>query len=232
MKDRVLVTGGNGGIGVGIVERLKEDGFEPVVVDLHGEGINADLSDMADVRRAIEEALADGPIERVVNNVGGTNAATLEDVDEAGLDQLWAVNVKAAVFITQALLPSMKARGMGRIVNISSVAAFGKLEKTAYSSTKAALLGLTRTWALELGQYGITANAIAPGAIRTPMFEAANPLDHPAVQQALAALPIQRMGEPADIANAVSYLVDERTSYVTGQTHVVCGGYTIGKVPM
>ncbi|WP_026454201.1 SDR family NAD(P)-dependent oxidoreductase [Saccharomonospora iraqiensis] len=232
MADRVLVTGGAGGIGSAIVERLTKDGYEPVVMDLHGDGINADLSDVAGIRRALEIALKGGPIERVVNNVGDTNAAMLEDVDEAGLNALWAINVKSAVFVTQALLPSMKARGMGRIVNISSVAALGKVEKTAYSATKAALLGLTRTWALELGQYGITANAIAPGAIRTPMFEAANPIDNPTVQAALASLPIQRMGEPGDIANTVSYLLDERTSYVTGQTHMVCGGYSIGKAPM
>lgn len=232
MGNRVVVTGGSGGIGAGIVDRLAHDGYEPIVLDIKGPGVTADLSDMTDLGSAMREILADGPVERVVNNVGGTNAAGLEDVTEKQLDDLWSINVKAAVFTTQALLPSMKARGMGRIVNISSVAAYGKLEKSAYSATKAALLGLTHTWALELGQYGITANAIAPGAIRTPMFEAANPLDDPTVKAQLESLPIKRMGEPVDIANTVSYLLDERTSYVTGQTHRVCGGLSIGRVSL
>jgi 3-oxoacyl-[acyl-carrier protein] reductase len=230
MAERVLVTGGNGGIGSAVMDRLREDGYDPVSIDIQGPGINADLSDSGSVRRAVATALEDGPIERIVNNVGGTNGATLEDVDEAGLDELWAINVKAAVFATQALLPAMKKRGMGRIVNISSVAAYGKLEKTAYSSTKSAVLGLTKTWALELGQYDVTVNVIAPGAIETRMFAAGNPLDDPNVQAALASLPIQRMGQPSDIANTVAYLLNERTSYVTGQVHNVCGGFTVGRV--
>ncbi|GAA4477780.1 SDR family oxidoreductase [Enteractinococcus fodinae] len=230
MAERVIVTGGNGGIGSEIINRLEADGYEPISIDLQGPGINADLSDVEEVQDAVAEALKDGPIERIVNNVGGTNGATLEQVDEAGMDELWAINVKAAVFATQALLPSMKARGMGRIVNISSVAAYGKLEKTSYSSTKAAVLGLTKTWALELGQHDITVNAIAPGAIETKMFAVGNPLSDPNVQAALNSLPIQRMGQPKDIANTVAYLLDERTSYVTGQIHNVCGGFTVGRV--
>lgn len=229
MVDRVLVTGGNGGIGSAVMSRLRECGYDPVSIDLEGPGINADLSEADAVRTAVAEALEGGPIERIVNNVGGTNGAALEDVDEAGLDALWAINVKPAVFATQALLPSMKERGFGRIVNISSVAAYGKLEKTAYSSTKAAVLGLTRTWALELGQYGVTVNAIAPGAIETRMYHQGNPMDSPQVQAALASLPIRRMGQPADIAQTVAYLLDERTGYVTGQTHNVCGGFTVGR---
>lgn len=229
MADRVLVTGGNGGIGSGVMDRLARDGYEPISIDIAGPGIHADLSDVASVRSAVAEALEDGPIERIVNNVGGTNGAGLEDVSEAELDDLWSINVKAAVFATQALLPSMKQRGVGRIVNISSVAAYGKLFKTAYSSTKAAVIGLTRTWALELGAHGITVNAIAPGAIETKMYHEGNPADSPQVQAALASLPIKRMGQPADIANTVSYLLDERTSYVTGQIHNVCGGFTVGR---
>ena len=229
MTDRVLVTGGSGGIGTGVMDRLAEDGYEPISIDIAGPGIHADLSDVVSVRAAVAEALEDGPIERIVNNVGGTNGAGLEDVSETELDDLWSINVKAAIFATQALLPSMKQRSMGRIVNISSVAAYGKLFKTAYSSTKAAVIGLTRTWALELGGHGITVNAIAPGAIETKMYHEGNPADSPQVQAALASLPIRRMGQPADIANTVSYLLDERTSYVTGQVHNVCGGFTVGR---
>lgn len=228
-RDRVLVTGGNGGIGSGVMKRLEEGGYDPVSIDLTGPGINADLSDVDSVRAAVAEALEGGPIERIVNNVGGTNGAPLETVDEDDMDALWSVNVKAAVFATQALLPAMKSRGLGRVVNISSVAAYGKLEKTAYSSTKAAVLGLTKTWALELGRYGITVNAIAPGAIETWLFHQGNEIDDPAIQAALTSLPIQRMGQPEDVANTVAYLLDERTAYVTGQTHNVCGGFTVGR---
>jgi NAD(P)-dependent dehydrogenase (short-subunit alcohol dehydrogenase family) len=114
------------------------------------------------------------------------------------------------------------------VVNISSRAALGKQQRTVYSATKAALIGMAKVWALELGGHGITANAIGPGPIRTALFDQANPADSPRTRAIIEAIPVRRMGTPADVANAVAFLLDARSGFVTGQTLYVCGGMTVG----
>lgn len=228
MKERVLVTGGASGIGAAIVARCVEEGYEPVVIDRLGSGLKADLSDSGATALALQQALADGPIHRLVNNVGMIRVASIETVSPEDLELTWSVNVRSAIQCLQAVLPAMKERGFGRVVNISSRAALGKEGRTAYASSKAALLGLTRTWALELGRHGVTVNAIGPGPIRTAMFEAANPQDAPGTRAIIDSIPVQRIGEPEDIANSVVHFLDERSGFVTGQTLYVCGGKTVG----
>jgi 3-oxoacyl-[acyl-carrier protein] reductase len=148
---------------------------------------------------------------------------TLEELERA-----WALNVRCAQQCMQALLPGMKTAGFGRIVNISSRAALGKKLRTAYSATKAALIGMTRVWALELGAFGVTANAIGPGPIRTELFDRANPPGAPSTQAIIDAVPVKRIGTPDDVAQAASYLLDARSGFVTGQVLYVCGGMTVG----
>jgi NAD(P)-dependent dehydrogenase (short-subunit alcohol dehydrogenase family) len=138
------------------------------------------------------------------------------------------VNVAAAIICVQALLPTMQAAHFGRIVNIASRAALGKEERTAYAATKAGVLGMTRTWALELAQFGITVNAIAPGPIATELFTSGNPPGAPKTIKIIESIPVKRMGQPEDIAHAAAYLMDERASFITGQTLYVCGGITVG----
>ena len=128
----------------------------------------------------------------------------------------------------QALLPSMTAGGFGRIVNMSSRAALGKELRTAYAATKAGLIGMTRVWALELGRHGITVNAIGPGPIRTELFDRANPPDSPRTRAIVESVPVKRVGTPEDVAQAVSFFLDRRSGFVTGQTLYVCGGMTVG----
>lgn len=227
-KERVLITGGASGIGAAIAQRARDDGIEPVVIDRVGNGIRADLSNADETASALEEALRGGPIHRIVNNVGFIAVAPLEELSLEQLDLTWSINVRCAVQCTQALLPAMKERGFGRIVNISSRAALGKEGRSAYGATKAAVMGLTRTWALEFGRYGITANSVAPGPIRTAMFDAANPPDSPTTNALIDSVPVKRMGEPEDIANSVAHLLDVRTGFVTGQVLYVCGGKTVG----
>ncbi|WP_417215678.1 SDR family oxidoreductase [Arthrobacter sp.] len=226
---RVLITGGAAGIGAAIVERSRCDGYTPVIIDRAGDGIRADLSDPDDTARALSEALADGPITRVVNNVGAVFPGSAEDQTLKDLELAWSLNLRTAVQVTQALLPGMKETGFGRIVNMSSRAALGKELRSAYAATKAGLLGLTRVWALELGQYGITANAVGPGPIATDLFNGANPADSPLTRDIIDSVPVHRMGTPDDVAHTVAHLLDERTGFVTGQTHYVCGGLTVGK---
>jgi NAD(P)-dependent dehydrogenase (short-subunit alcohol dehydrogenase family) len=123
----------------------------------------------------------------------------------------------------------MKEARFGRIVNISSRVAIGKEFRTVYSASKAALVGVTKTWALEFASFGITTNAVAPGPIATPGFAAANKPDDPRTQAIFKAIPLGRMGKPADIANAVTFFLSDASGFVTGQVMYVCGGITVGR---
>ena len=225
---RVLITGGASGIGAAIAERCRAEGYEPVVIDRVGDGIRADLSDAADTERALREALAGGPITRLVNNVGIVVPADAENQTLAEFDLAVSLNLRCAFQCMQALLPGMKEAGFGRIVNMSSRAALGKELRTAYSATKAGLIGMTRVWALELGRHGITANAIGPGPIRTELFDRANPPDAPRTRAIIESVPVKRVGTADDVAHTASYLLDERSGFVTGQVIYVCGGMTVG----
>ncbi|HET8867009.1 MAG TPA: SDR family oxidoreductase [Agrococcus sp.] len=230
-RERVLVTGGASGIGAAIAAQQRELGRDVVVIDKQPGGIEADLGDAAQVEAAIAEALAGGPIHRLVNNVGYIRVANLDELDIDDALRSYEINVVAAMRCAQGLLPGMKEAGFGRIVNIASRAALGKAGRSAYSGSKAGIIGITRTWALELGQHGITVNAISPGPIRTAMFEAANPAGEPRTQQIIDAIPVKRVGEPEDVAAAVGFLLDE-AGFITGQNLNVCGGMTIGAAPL
>lgn len=227
-KERVLITGGASGIGAASVKRCVADGYEPVVIDRAGGDIRADLADPVATARALEQALKGGPIVRLVNNVGIVCPASGEDQTLSELERAWSLNIRCSMQCMQALLPGMKARRFGRIVNMSSRAALGKQMRSAYAATKAGLIGMTRVWALEMGQHGITVNAIGPGPIRTELFDRANPPDSPRTQAIIDSVPVQRIGTPEDVAQAVSFFLDERSGFVTGQTLYVCGGLTVG----
>ena len=227
-RERVLITGGACGIGAAIADRCRAEGYEPVIIDRVGDGIRADLSDAGATARALREALEGGPITRLVNNVGIVVPADAQSQTLAEFDLAVSLNLRCAFQCMQALLPGMKAAGFGRIVNMSSRAALGKELRTAYAATKAGLIGMTRVWALELGCDGITANAIGPGPIRTELFDRANPPDAPRTRAIVESVPVKRIGTPDDVAHAVSYLLDARSGFVTGQVLYVCGGMTVG----
>lgn len=228
--ERVLITGGAHGIGAAIAQRCAEDGYLPVVLDREGpDAIHCDLADPESTRRALQTALADGPITRLVNNVGAVFPHTLEEQTLEEFDAAVALNLRCAFQCAQALMPGMKATGFGRIVSMSSRAALGKELRTAYAATKAGLQGMTRVWALEAGPFGVTANAVGPGPIATDLFTRANPPGAPRTQEIIDAVPVQRMGTPEDVAHTVSYLLDPRSGFVTGQTLYVCGGMTVGQ---
>ena len=230
-NERVLVTGGASGIGAAIVAQQRDLGRDVVVIDKQPGGIEADVSDPAQVEAALAEALAGGPIHRLVNNVGYIRVANLEDLDFDDVLRTYEINTVAAMRCAKALLPGMREAGFGRIVNVASRAALGKTGRSAYSGSKAGIIGITRTWALELGQHGITVNAVSPGPIRTPLFDASNPADDPRTRQIIDAIPVKRVGEPEDVAAAVGFLLDE-AGFITGQNLNVCGGMTIGAAPL
>lgn len=230
MAERVLITGGASGIGHAVAERCRADGYEPVVIDREaGAGIiQADLTDPDQTARALEAALRDGPITRVVNNVGVVRPGPVEEQTFADLDLVVSLNLRCAMQCLQAALPGMKEARFGRVVNMASRAALGKELRTVYAATKAGLIGMAKVWALELGEFGITANAIGPGPIRTELFERANPHNSPRTRAIIEAVPVRRLGTPEDVAQAVSFLLDGRSGFVTGQALYVCGGMTVG----
>jgi NAD(P)-dependent dehydrogenase (short-subunit alcohol dehydrogenase family) len=235
MSDYAVVTGGARNIGAAIANRLTQDGFRVVVIDREKpkhdhlqEFIRVDLADAQAITRALHDFCKARSPTRLVNNAGIVMPATLEETDPQSVDQVMAVNVKAAIICAQTLLPSMRQAGIGRIVNISSRAALGKELRTVYAASKSALHGLTKTWALELGKDGITVNSVAPGPIRTSLFDEVNPPGSPRTEAIINAVPVGTLGSPADVADATSFFISDRAKFVTGQVLYVCGGMTVG----
>ena len=236
MTDYALVTGASRNIGRSIAERLKADGYSILMLDRNepedpslGEFRRVDLSDPADTGKALAWAVRGRVVTRLVNCAGAVRMQPLEEVAPEGFDELMAINVRACIQTMQALVPGMKAAGFGRVVNIASRAALGHLHQTVYSATKAALLGLTKTWAIEFARHGITSNAVGPGPVDTDMFRSVYPEGSQKRKEYLAKIPVGRVGEPGDVAHAVSYFLDERASFVTGQVLFVCGGLSVEK---
>lgn len=230
---RVLVTGAANGIGAAIADRCRADGFQVVSIDLEPAenadlALTADLTDPAATEDALQRALTGGPITRLVNNVGTVRPAGVAEQTDEDLDAVVALNLRCALRCTQALLPGMTEAGFGRIVSLSSRAALGKPLRSAYAASKAGILGMTRVWALELAERGITANAVAPGPIATELFERANPPDSPRTAEIVGSIPVGRLGRPQDVAHAVAFFLDERSGFFTGQTLYACGGKTVG----
>ncbi len=236
MADWVLVTGGSQGIGRAIAARCIAEGWRVLSLDreepeaaLPGEEHRAvDLADAAATAVMLAQIVAQRPITRLVNNVGTVRPGTLEEASLKDLDAVLGLNLRCAIQCAQALLPGMQAAGSGRIVSIASRAMLGLPARTAYAAAKAALVGATRSWAAELAPHGITANVVAPASVDTPLWRRLNPPGSPRREKILASLPMRRLAAPEDVAQAVAFFLDARSSYVTGQTLFVCGGQSAG----
>lgn len=242
-----LVTGAAAGIGAACAKRLAKEGIAVGVLDLdearcadtvaaikdaRGDAIalGADVSKRDQVFAAVQK-LRDtfGPITILVNNAGVTDFTPFEEVTDELWDFVYAVNVRGPMIMTQAVLPDMKAAHWGRIVNISSSSAqTGAINMITYSSSKGAVVTMTRSMAQEFGPLGITVNNIPPGSVMgTIMSEANRDKFQIPSEVLLSTLPVRRMGEPEDIANACAWLCNDASGYVTGQTIGVNGGRVV-----
>jgi NAD(P)-dependent dehydrogenase (short-subunit alcohol dehydrogenase family) len=182
-------------------------------------------------RAALIALAAEAPATTVVHCAGAIREKPIEETSISDLAALTNLHLAAALSLVQANLPAMKQAHYGRIVLISSRAVLGLAKRTAYSSTKAGMLGLARTWALELAPHGVTVNVIAPGPIAdTEMFEEIIPPDSPKMSAAARQIPAGRFGAPDDVARAVMFFADPKASFVTGQTLFVCGGTSVGSI--
>lgn len=234
--DCTLVTGATRGIGRAIVDALLASG-EPVVgiarrpdPTFNAPLVLADLNDPDSTRQALAEVTRRFAVRRLINNAGFNQVQRLGEITPEAYQQIMDLNVRIAIACAQAVLPAMRAAGRGRIVNISSRSALGRVEGSVYSAAKAALIGLTRSWALELATGGITVNCVAPGPIETEMFSHNNPPGHPRTQNMLAGIPMRRMGQPAEVAGAALYFLSPGAAFTTGQTLFVCGGSSISQI--
>ncbi len=242
-----LITGAQAGIGAACAKRLARDGVAIGVLDLNeaicadtvkvirdagGEAIalGADITDRAQVRTAIAKLReAFGPVTILVNNAGVTDFVPFEEVTEERWEVVYKINVLGQIICAQEVLADMKAKHWGRIVNISSSSGqTGAIGMCTYSSSKGAIITLTRSMAQELGPLGITVNNIPPGSVMgTIMSEASRDKFQIPAELLLQSIPVRRMGEPNDIANACAWLCHEDSGYVTGQTIGVNGGRVV-----
>ena len=191
--------------------------------------LRADLSTIDDVKRIADRIAKYSPTTLVLN-AGASLQKRTEDVLVEDLDRQVALSITSGLLLTQACLPAMRLAHFGRIVMISSRAIIGLAGVAAYSAAKSAQLGLARSWALEFGPSGITVNVIAPGPIKTEMFNVGSERTAEIERNLAANLPVRRMGDPDDIARAVMFLAAPENSFITGQTLFVCGGAGLGGV--
>lgn len=234
-----IVTGGSAGIGKEICHALVDEGCtvinlsrrKPDWTHARLATIEVDLTDAKATGEAAQEAARRGSVTHVIHNAGVIRAALIENVAADDIAVLAQLHLTSAVQLVQAALPAMKAQRFGRIILISSRAALGLATRTAYSATKAGMLGLARTWALELGPHGITSNVVAPGPIEsTEMFHAVMPQGDPRIAQLAGSIPVRRLGTPEDVTNAVQFFASRASGFVTGQVLYVCGGASVGTV--
>ncbi|MEW5914336.1 MAG: SDR family oxidoreductase [Thermodesulfobacteriota bacterium] len=188
-----------------------------------------DIGDEAQVAQAAAQVAQElGPADILVNNAGIVNPATMPEATAADWDAVVRVNLKGSHFCAKALLPQFQQKGGGRIINIGSRAALGKHARTVYSATKAGLLGMTKTWALELAPAQVTVNYIGPGPVATELYNQVNPADSPRTKKLVAAIPLGRLGTPEDVAYAIAFFAADEASFITGQSIYVCGGMSVG----
>jgi D-xylose 1-dehydrogenase len=245
LRDRVVVvTGGASGIGEAVVEAFAANGSQVVLLDVQAEAaerlivrladgnahapvfVPCDLTDIASLQAAVQSILREfSTVDVLVNNAGNDTRHTIEEVTPEFWDRTMAINLKQQFFMAQAVIPGMKQAGRGSIINMSSIAwMIPSTNVPVYVTAKAAIVGMTRTLAHELGRWNIRVNCVLPGAIATerqrrlwltPDYEA----------EVLAAQALQRLIEPEEVARLILFLAADDSSAITNQSHVIDGGW-------
>lgn len=234
-SEAAVVTGASSGIGEACARKLLDQGLTVVTMqrsaprlqhpNLHFRKI--DLADLPATQNLSREIAAEFPVRYLVNNAGANRPALLQDATIDDLQYVTAITLGAAMILTQAFVPQMRAAKFGRIVNISSRAVLGKTSRTVYASAKAGLIGMTRTVACEVGGDGITVNAVVPGPVASDLFTRGHPEGSAKRQTVIDGILVKRVGTPDDIARAVLFFLDREAGYVTGQALFVCGGTSV-----
>lgn len=241
-----FITGGSRGIGRQIAERLASEGANIAIIDVNEDALNtvqqefaeqsysiytknASVTDREQIEQAMEEVFEKfGSIDILVNNAGVIRDNMLFKMSDEDWLTVMDVHLKGAFYASRAAQKYMTQAKYGRIINISSTSALGNRGQANYATAKAGLQGFTKTLAIELGKFGITANAVAPGFIETDMTKAtAERIGVPfeeLIKASVSAIPVGRSGKPEDIANAVAFFADEKSSFVSGQVLYVAGG--------
>ena len=235
-----LVTGGSAGIGASICQHLLDDGYHVLNLSRRKSesqsdritDVEVDLSDMKASKSAIARLAEKYEITSLVHNAGVIRPDLIEDVKLEDVEYLTRLHLFTSILLTQGVLDAMKAKKFGRIVLISSRALLGLETRTGYAATKAGQIGLVRTWAMELGQHGITVNAVVPGPIVTDMFTELVPEDSDKAEQIAQSVPVRRLGRPDDVSRAVMFLLSPDNGFVTGQSIFVCGGASLGSLAL
>ena len=244
LQDRVaIVTGAGSGIGRATAIRFAAEGAVVAVADVsedlcaetvkeiercggRASAYRMDVSRSAEVDAAVAAVLAaHGRIDVLVNNAGIARDASARKLTEADWDVVLAVNLKGTFLCCQRVIPAMSEANRGRIINTASIAIRGNFGQANYAASKAGVVGLTRTLALEMARFGVTVNCVAPGATNTAMV-AKIPDEHKA--KLIAGIPLRRLAEPADIAALHTFLASDDAAYITGQTIYCDGGLSVG----
>lgn len=235
MGKTAVITGASGGIGQALTESFRQAGYRVFCgCNSHPErlpegvwGMTADLTDPQQAKAFADAVLQQcgGQVDVLINNAGVAQQKLFQDISDDDWRKMTGVNLDGVFYLTRALLPAMIRRQKGRIINISSMwGVVGASCEVHYSAAKAAVIGMTKALAKEVGPSGITVNCIAPGVIKTPMLDSFSEED---LQNLADETPVGRLGTGGDVANLALFLADDKADFITGQTVCVDGGFSL-----